>query len=232
MTSENITSRIAGLAYLVVVLTGIFSLAYVPSQITVPGDPQATVRNIVGSAPLFRLGIASFMLNQVAFLLLPLVLLQLFRPVSERVAFVMAALALASVPIALMSLTHRLDVLSLLSGPQAPSTSPPAPLQAAVMQHLDAYRNGLLITKLFWGLWLFPFGYLVIKSGFLPRLLGVLLMLGCVGYLVHVFGQVLDPGFASTSLSDLALKPAALGEIGTCLWLLFVGARRQQPRAV
>lgn len=232
MTHENQISRLAGLLYLIVVVTGIFSLAYVPSQITVHEDPHATLSNIVAAEPLFRLGIASFLIEQVAFLLLPLVLFQLFRSINHHVAVLMVALAVVSVPIALVSLVNRIDALSLLTDPYFSRTLAPAQLQAAAKLSLDAYRNGLLVTSLFWGLWLLPFGYLVFKSGFLPKLLGILLMLGCLGYMVNVFGELLVPHYSNSFVSNYAGLPAAFGEIGTCLWLLLVGARRPKSGVV
>jgi hypothetical protein len=231
MTPENGISRLAGLLYLVVVVTGIFCLAYVPSQITVAGDFQATADNIVASESLFRLGIAGFMLMQIAFLLLPVALFRLFRTVNQTMAALMVLLAVVSVPIGLVSLAHRLDVLSLLTDPYFRQVLTPEHLQAAAKASFGAYGNGLLVTKLFWGLWLLPFGYLVVKSGFLPRFLGVFLMLGCLGYMVGVFGELLVPHYADSLVARYARLPASIGEIGTCLWLLLVGARAPKIRA-
>lgn len=220
------TARTAGLLYLIVVLTGIVSLAYVPSQTFVPGDAAATVQRIVASETLFRVGILAGLICYVAFALLPLVLHRLLSPVNPRAAVAMVALALISVPLALASLMHKLDVLSLI-GAQAPLKAFAAESVATrVMQSLESYRNGILVTKVFWGLWLLPFGYLVFKSRLLPRLLGVLLMLGCFGYLIDVGGRLLFAGYAGSGLDTYITLPAALGEIGTCLWLLIIGVRR------
>lgn len=228
MTSENRLSRLAGLLYLIVVVTGIFSLAYVPSQINAANDPAATANNIVMHESLFRFGIASFMIEQVAFLLLPLVLFRLLRSTHHTAAVLMVALAVASVPIALVSVGYRLDALALLTDVRFGQAFAPDQLQAMAALSLEAYGNGLLVTRLFWGLWLLPFGYLVLKSGFLPKLLGILLMLGCLGYMLNVFGELLVPHYSDTLVSNHAGMPAAIGEIGTCLWLLLVGARRPQ----
>jgi hypothetical protein len=232
MTVENKTSRLAGFLYLVVVVTGLFSLAYVPSQITLSGDPRTAVDNIMASESLFRFGIAAFMMLQVAFLLLPLVLFRLMRPVGEAMATCMVAFAVVSVPIGLVSLSSRLDALSLVTDARYAAMLTPQQLQAEVLLPLGEYRSGLFITKLFWGLWLFPFGYLVFRSGFLPKILGILLMLGCVGYVVEVFGELLIPGYTESVVARFVGKPAAVGEIGTCLWLLVIGARRPRSTAV
>jgi hypothetical protein len=227
MTDKNGISRLAGALYLVVVVTGLFSLMYVPSQITVSGDSHATVNNILAHDSLFRAGIAAFLIKQVAFLLLPLALFKLLRHVHHSIAVLMVALAVVSVPIALVSLINRLDALDILSGSYNQALIP-GQLQSQAILSLNAYANGLLVTTLFWGLWLFPFGYLIIRSGFLPKILGVFLILGGLGYVIDVFWQILVPG---TSFPDFVLLPAAVGEIGICLWLLVVGVRKDQPSA-
>jgi hypothetical protein len=84
------------------------------------------------------------------------------------------------------------------------------------MLSLEAYGNGLLVSEIFWGLWLLPFGYLVFKSGFLPRVLGVLLMIGCFGYLIDFSGQVLFPGYTQTPLAHFVRLPGSIGELGIC----------------
>lgn len=125
MTIENKISRLTGLIYLIFVITGIFSLAYVPSQITVSGNPQATLANIVESESLFRYGAASFLIKEVAFLLLLLVLFRLLRPVNKNAAILMVALAVVSVPIALISIASKLDALTLLTDAYYASTYRP-----------------------------------------------------------------------------------------------------------
>jgi hypothetical protein len=225
-------ARTAGLLYLVVVVTGIFSLAYVPSQIIVPGDASATGSNIAASESLFRLGIVAGFICYTAFLLLPFALYKLLSPVGKNVAVLMVAFAVVSVPISFVNLFNKLDVLSLLSGADYLQAFTTEQLHAQVMLSLDAYRNGILVSQIFWGLWLFPFGYLVFKSGFLPRVLGILLMAGCFGYLIDVFGRALFPGYSETAIASFVTLPAAFGEIGTCLWLLIVGAREPKSPVV
>lgn len=218
-------ARFAGLLYLVVVATGIFSLGYVPSQVNVAGDWPATIANIVAHESLFRFGIAAFLVKQVAFLLLPLVLYRVLGDAGRGAAVAMVAFAVASVPLALVALAHKLDALSLLTDPDLAKAIAPAQLQALTIQSLDAYGNALVATRMFWGLWLLPFGYLVVKSARMPKLLGVLLMLGCIGYLVDVFGALLVPAYPGSLVAKYAMLPASVGEIGACLWLLLMGVR-------
>lgn len=207
--------RVAGALYLVVVLTGMFCLAYVPSQ------SGGTIAEAAAHADLFRAGIAAFLAMQVAFLLLPFALYRVFADVNRGAATLMVALAAVSVPIGLVAVTHRMEALSLLetAGANAADSA-----NAAFALCLQRYGHGLRIASLFWGLWLLPFGWLVLRSGRIPRVLGLLLVLGGAGYVVQVFGGLV-PRFADSALMGYVRMPAALGEIGSCLWLLAFGAR-------
>lgn len=220
-------ARTAGVIYLIVIVAaGILSLIYVPSQLIVPGDVARTVQNIAVSQGLFRVGIAAGFIGYLAFLLLPLAFYRLLSHVSRNVALLMVLLVAVSVPIALGNLVNQLDVLTLLSGKAYLAYYSADQLNAAVMLSLARYGNGVLVVKMFWGLWLLPLGYLVFRSGMLPKVLGILLMLGCLGYLVDVFGETLFSGYSSTSIARFARSPASIGEIGTCLWLLIFGAHK------
>jgi hypothetical protein len=231
MSHESKLARLAGLLYLIVVIAGVFRLVYVPSQILVSDDMHATINRIAASELLFRAGIASALVEQVAFLLLPLALFYLLQSVSKPIAVLMTALVAVSVPIALAGLGHQLDVLDLLNDARDKQPFAPGQLELLVKQSFDAYDNQLRITELFWGLWLLPFGYLVFKSGLLPRILGIFLMLGCFSYVVEVFGSILFTQYSGTAIAHYIRMPAAIGEIGTCLWLLVFGARRRGNQA-
>jgi hypothetical protein len=222
-------ARMAGLLYLIVVISGIFSIAYVPSRLVVPGDPSATLANIATSEALFRLGIVAGSICYTAFLLLPFVLYKLLGSVRRDAAVLMVACAVVSVPISFVNLLHKVNIVALLSRPELRVLSAEQ-LRNEVALSLAAYGNGFLVSKIFWGLWLLPFGYLVFKSGFLPRVLGVLLMAGCGGYLVAFVCGVLWPGYGETALARYVSLPATIGEIGTCLWLLLLGIR--EPKTV
>lgn len=223
MDSPKKTARIAGALYLVVVLTGLFALMYVPSKLIDWNDATATFNNIQASETLFRLSIYAGVLCYTAFLLLPLILYKLLQHVNKPYAVAMVGLALVSVPISLFNLTHKLAVLTLISRPEYFST---LDLPNQVLLHLDYYNDGITIAAVFWGLWLFPFGYLVFKSGMLPKFLGILLMAGCLGYLINITGGLLfSVDYKALGISRYVSLPASLGEIGTCLWLLIAGVK-------
>jgi Domain of unknown function (DUF4386) len=222
MDSPKKTARIAGALYLVVVLTGLFALIYIPSKLIVWTDATITFNNIKNSETLFRLGIYAGILCYTAFLLLPLVLYKLLSHVNKTQAVAMVALALTSVPISLFNLTHKFAVLTLISKTDLFSA---ADLPKQVLLQLEYYNNGIDVAAVFWGLWLFPFGYLVFKSGMLPKIFGILLMAGCFGYIINITGGLLVPDYNDLGISGYISLPSGLGEIGTCLWLLIMGVR-------
>jgi hypothetical protein len=228
MDSRAKVARLAGLLYVINAVTGIFSLQYVPSHVIVNGNIAATFNNLIASESLFRAGIAVDVICHVAFLLLPLVLYQLLSSVNRWAAIFMVALAVVSVPMDLAAVAHQLDVLTLLHDDIYRHGQTIDQLHAQVQAALDAFDDRILIAEIFWGLWLLPFGYLVYRSGFLPRLLGVLLMLGCFSYLINFFAQMFAPNY---DLPGFVMLPAACGEIGTALWLLIMGARAQVPES-
>lgn len=209
------TARLAGFLYLIVVISGIFSLGYVPSHIAMNADDTATVTNILNAEALFRGGIAAGLVCYTAFLLLPLALFRLLEPAGQMLARAMVALASVSVPMAILNLAHLLQAAAAARAGQADLT----------LSEIGAYDHGLLMVQLFWGLWLLPLGLLVLRSRAIPRLLGVLLLCGCLAYVSRVFGNVLFADSAPLPGGRYIAMAGSLGEIGTCLWLLIMGAR-------
>ena len=225
MDSNKKTARIAGLLYLIVVLTGIFNLMYVPSKLIVWDNASVTFNNILESETLFRLGIMAGIICYTAFLILPIVLYKLLNQVNKTYAIGMVALAVISVPLSLVNLLNKVNVLTLIDKAQYLQVIEADELQAQVLLYLDFYNNGIEIASVFWGLWLLPFGYLVFKSGFLPKILGICLMAGCFGYLTNFIGGFLFQNYAGLGIARFVTLPASIGEIGICLWLLIIGIK-------
>lgn len=227
---NRFTARAAGFCYLIVVVTGIFSLAYVPSKLIVNGDLAQTSRNISENQLLLRFGILSSVLCYLAFLILPLILYRLLSHANKTLGMLMVLFAVVSVPISLLNLQSRYAVLSLVNGADFTRILDQSQIYSQLGILLNQYSNGILIAQIFWGLWLLPFGILVYRSGFLPRIFGILLIAGCFGYLVNFTCRTLMMDFGTTALASYITLPAALGEIGICLWLQVRGiALAQTP---
>jgi hypothetical protein len=227
MTAEeeinpNRIARVAGMLYLIIFCLGIFAELFVRQSLIVPGDAATTVNNIMVSESLFRISLVSDLIRHTFLILLPLVLYQLLKPVGKNIALLMVIFALAGVPIALLNMLNHFAALLLLSGADYLTAFEADQLRAQVMFFLDLYEYGAFIPQ-FLGLWLLPLGYLVFKSGFLPRILGILLMIGCFGYVIDA---VLFFLFAS-SAATLSLF-AFIGELLFALWLLIKGVNIEQ----
>ena len=222
-TSPLIIARVAGFLYLIQAILGIFSLLYVSSKLIVSGDVAATTHNIMASESLFRLGIVSNILVPTVGILYVLVLYKLLKPVSKDIAVLMVVLALLGVPIGVFNEFTQLGVLQLLSGADYLTAFTTAQLQSLAYLFLRLHSYGISLAFIFSGLWLFPLGYLVFKSGFLPKILGVLLIIGGFGYLIDVFAGFLFTG------SDLNIGMfTGLSEIFFLLWLLIKGVNVEQ----
>ena len=219
-------ARLAGLCYLVIVISGIFSLMYVPDLLIDWQNPELTFQNINNNLPLFRLGIFLSMVCYLAYVALAMILYQVFSAADKNYATCMVILVLVSIPISFLNLTNKLDIITLLTDPIVTSLYDNDQKMKLVFASLNAYENGITVASLFWGLWLFPFGWLVFHSGFLPKILGVLLMLGCFGYCINIFGNLLIADYQKWGINGFVSIPASLGEIGTCLWLLIMGDKK------
>jgi len=222
MPSRNVLARLSGFTYLILILTGIFGLVYVPSLLIDWSNPAVTVSNIKSSEFLFRLAIFSEIVCFLTFIILPLLLYKLLNSVSKTAAFLMALFSLISAPITFINILNKVNVLLLLSGAEYLNGIPQEQLFAQVMYLLAAFNNGTMLSNIFWGAWLFPLGYLVFKSEFFPKTLGVLLMIGCCGYLIEFIARFL---FKITEIPWYVSMPSSLGEFGICLWLIIMGIK-------
>lgn len=226
--SPQKNARIAGLLYLVNIITGIFALIYVPGKLIVWSDAAKTFKNITESEALFRMDILVYLVCYIFFLLLPLALYKLLKPVNKNHAILMVILALVQIPMAFVNILNYFAVLTLIGKAGYLHTFDLAHLQAQVMLNLRFYSQGNQVASIFWGLWLLPFGYLVYKSGFLPKILGVFLILGGLSYLIDFTCDFLFTAYGKMTISSFVTIPASIGEIGTCLWLLIAGVKKQK----
>lgn len=223
-------ARKAGLLYFLLALSAPVGLLYVPGKILVAGDPIATAENLRRSAGLLRLGIASELVHQVLVVFLVLVLYRLFEQVSRPLARQVVVLgALLSVPIVFVNVLNDLAALSLAQRPAFLSAFTGTELDSLAYFFLRLHSLGLDIASIFWGLWLFPFALLVIRSRFLPPLLGYLMMAAGAAYLANAFATLVLPA-VSPYVAPVA-GVLYLGELPIIFWLLIRGARPRPERA-
>ena len=223
MNSTKKQARVAGLLYLLASIIGFFCLAYVPGKLIVSGDATATANRIRASETLLRLGIASELIAFTIFIFVVLALYRLFKTVSEKHAVAMATLLLISIPISLLNLLNEIAALVLVGGASFLSAFERGQLDALAYMFLRLHGQGFIVAQIFWGLWLFPFGILVIRSGFIPRFLGYLLFIAASGYLASSFTSLLLPSYRH--LVDQFAMVLEAGELPIIFWLLIWGAK-------
>jgi len=221
--------RHAALLYLTASAPAFFSYMYVKPSLMAYSDAAATARNILASESLFRLGIVAELISVTGFIFLVLSLYRLFRHVDATKAAVMVILVLVSIPVSLLNVANLVAALRLLKGGAALAAIGTAQLQAVAMLFLRAHDAGIMIAQIFWGLWLLPLGILVRRSGFVPRILGTLLIFNGLAYPIVTLIWLLAPAYAGTA-TRVALVPQ-LGEAWFILWLLVHGipARADEP---
>lgn len=209
---NNRRAKLAGILYLSLVPLGVFGIIYVPSSLIETDNISATISNIIENETLFRWSIISALVVQLINIILVLLLFKIFKPFHKGMAYLMVIFSLLAVPIAFLNEINNLAVLHMLA--QSNKS------QELISVFLNLHQQGIIIAQVFWGLWLFPLGYLVYKSGYMPKFIGILLMIGCVGYVVDSFTLILLPQFNIT-FSEFTF----LGEVIFPLWLLIKGIK-------
>jgi hypothetical protein len=228
MNSMTSRARLAGVLYVVMGLLGWFSLMYIPGVFVVRGDATATARNIVNGELLFRFGILSQVVSQVLFVFLVLLLYDLFKDVDRKQGKLMVALVAISVAFELVNCLNLIAPLILLSGADFLSVFSKPQLDALAYAFLRLRNSGVNLVSILWGLWLLPLGILVIKSHFIPKILGMLLIVSCFAYVVGSITSIIAPDQMSV-VSNFTLPLGGLGELLIVLWLIIKGVKPQSP---
>jgi hypothetical protein len=221
-------SRIAALIYFLNALPAPFAFLYVPSMLIVPGDAAATANNVRHSEVLLRLGMAGELFSATVIIFAMLAFYHLLKPVSQKHAMAMMILMLASVPISYINVLNDLAALTFARGPAFLSgVFDKAQLDAFVLFFFRLHIQGFVLAQIFWGLWLFPFGIAVWRSGFIPRFVSVAVMIAGCGYVLSSSVSLFFPASAQ-GIGGLAMILGA-GELAF-LWLLIWGAKDQPSR--
>ena len=215
--------RIAGAIYASMVFVGPFSLIYVPDKLIVRGDATATAANILSHESMFRLWIMSDLWMSVVFICLGVALYNLLNGVSKAWALLMLSFVLVSATVGFLDTLNNIGADLLFRGADFLSVIDKTQRDALGMLFIRLHSKGIFINELFWGLWFFPFGLLVCRSGFLPRWIGVWLMINCFAYVILSPIALFSPAYYGTVFNFA--QPVLFGELAIMLWLLIKGAK-------
>jgi hypothetical protein len=223
MNSPQKTARVAAFVFLTIFFLGMSTELFIRPGMIVPGDAAATVRNIASSQALFRLSLVSDLIRQMLLMLLPLILYKLLKPVNKTIAALMVIFALVGVSISMLNEINHFAVLLLASNAGYLTAFKADQLNALVMFFLELRKYGTFFPQLL-SVWVLLLGYLVFKSGFLPRILGILLMVGGLCYTAQAVLFFLFPNFDATLFGLVAF----IGETLFYLWLLIMGVNVEE----
>jgi Domain of unknown function (DUF4386) len=220
----NRDARVAGFLYLLSIVVGFADLIYLPDRLIKSGDAVATAHNIATHEFLLRLAIAGDLVSGVVWLSVVLALYQLLKNVDRTQAALMVILgAFMQVPLYFVNVLNYVAALLLVTGAQYRAVFSDPARDAMAMLFLQLHYYELLASFVFAGLWLFPLGVLVYNSRFLPRTLGVWLVINGFAWLAVCFTGFLAPGYSQ--IVGTITFPMTLGEIAIALWLAIIGAR-------
>ena len=223
--SSRKTARMAGLFYLIFILTTVLA-SYIRGNIIVSGDAAATANNIMGSELLFRVGFVTELVSAVFFVLAAWALYALLKPVNKNLALLLLVLNLGGVAVECLNALNLFAALQFLSGANYLSVFQTGQLQAMAMSSLNLYTSGFAIAQIFFSAWLLPLGYLVYKSRFLPKWLGLLLILDFFGNMSWFLQVFLLPDYKILAYPGNAIS--FIAEIALTAWLLIMAVKEQK----
>jgi hypothetical protein len=216
-------ARIAGAIYLSMIFVAPFSMLYVPGKLIVRGNAAATAENILAHETMFRLSIFGDLIGQVIFICLGVAFYRLLRDVNKTWAMLMLGFVLVSSAVCFLNVINDVAALILFRGGDFLGVFDKPQRDALAMLFLRLYNYGQFIAEIFWGLWLLPLGLLIYRSGFIPRFIGVWLMINCFGWLALSFTALFFLGNYNALFGYL--QPVLFGEMALMLYLLIRGAR-------
>lgn len=228
MNATNATARRAGAVYFVFMIVALIGEFLLPAFM-VPGDAAATARNIAAGELAYRIGILTGLVTLVLFIFLVVILHKLLKDVDKSHAMLMVLLVAIGVAVSFANGLNKFAPLVLLHGADYLSVFTKPQLDALTLGFLRLHSSGAAVSTAFWGLWLFPFGILLIRSGLFPRILGILLLIAGSAYLMTSFTSIVLPAYKQV-VSQI-MMPLYFGEVPIIFWLLIKGAKVPESQA-
>lgn len=232
MDAHKRTARLAGLYWLLSAVAGGFGLSFIRSSIIVAGDPAATAANIATSEFAYRAAIVGLLVSQVLLVFFALAIYRLFAPVHRPLAMIFLVSVVMSVVVAVANTSHHFGALHMLSQTEYLTTFTVEQRQAMAMVFLRLSGIGQGLLEIFWVPYFGAFGLLVLKSRYLPRIFGVLLLAMSAGFAVNILQKFLVPAFYPAAFTQTAMLFGALGGIPTILWLLIRGSSEDEASRI
>jgi hypothetical protein len=226
-TSPQVCARIGGLTYLIIIVAGFIGEMFIRNKIIVPGDAAATLNNMMASSLLWRIGIAGDLIMHVGDVILMMMLYLLLKPVNKNLAMLSLLFNLIQTAVLVANKLNLLVPLFLLDNADYLKAFDPHQLQGLAYLSVKAHGYGFGIGLIFFAFNCFIDGYLIFKSGYFPKILGIMMQIAGACYLINSFALILAPSFADM-IFPLILVPSFIGELSLCLWLLLKGVNMQQ----
>lgn len=220
------TARLAGLLWVLMIVFGLFAQMGVRESIIIPGSAAATAANIVSANFLFRLGFVSDLAMLICYLLTPLVFYKLLSLVNKDLSALMVIFAIVGTAIGMLSLLCEYAAVQILSGTSYLGVFSTSQLESQAMLLLELNDHGYMIAHIFFALWVMPLGILIYRSGFLPRIFGILFIAETAAGVTSVILHFLFPG---GTLETTLMWLGALAEFSFTFWLLLRGVRELRP---
>ncbi|MGL1885419.1 MAG: DUF4386 domain-containing protein [Reichenbachiella sp.] len=232
MNSQKSIARLAGLSFLLLIITGVFAQFAVRNKLINWEDAAATITNITEHPILFRLGFISDEVMGLTYLFFGLIMYRLLKPINKNQAVLMVTSIIIAVAMISLGVVSQLAVILILKpGNLFASAFSPEQINALCMFFLDLQRHNYMSSQIYYGLYMLPLGYLIYQSGFLPKIIGVFLILGFAGDMIDFLRFFLIPNYSSVILDNITI-PADIGEISLCLYLLIKGTKTVLPNTV
>lgn len=220
--SINKIAKITGIGYLIIFVTGFFSNFFVLENIVVWEEADKTLQNLIHNEMLFRFGIIGFVIMVIADLLLAWTLYYLLMKANKKISSLAALFRIVNAAIFGLALMYLMNVLNML-----PDAKNNIQMGNEILSSFTGFNATWLIGLIFFGFHLIILGYLIFKSGYIPKILGVLLLIAGAGYLIDSFANILLPAYNNYKdiFTMIVLLPGIIGELSFTIWLLLKGSK-------
>lgn len=231
METPRALARIGGVLYLVIIVLGLWQEMFVRDQLVVSADAAATAANLKAMEPLWRRGIAAEFVLLICAIVVLWIIYLLLRPVSRDLALLAVLFNVVSIAIEGAVAMSLIEALFPLGNARSLEAFTPGQLQALTSLSIRSHAYGFGVALIFFGCFCLVIGDLISRSGYLPRLIGVLMQIAGVCYLINSFALLVAPAFANRIFPAI-LMPAFIGELSLCLWLIVKGVNVEKWRAM